>query len=216
MARQDSKAVAAPRIRSPTLAQRKVLLYDQAGEEHFNLISALHKSLRESDPDAALYWLARMLAAGEDPLYLARRMVRFASEDVGLADPQALPQALAAWEAYHRLGLTGGRAGAGPGSDLPGAGAEEQRGLRGLLGGSSERSRSGPPSRSRMAYPQRTDPAHERSRLRPGHVYAHATGRGHGRHGVPARVPGGQALLLPSSSPASRKSSRNDSRASAL
>ena len=73
------------------LAQRKVLLYDKAGEEHFNLISALHKSLRESDADAALYWLARMLAAGEDPLYLARRMVRFASEDVGLADPQALP-----------------------------------------------------------------------------------------------------------------------------
>jgi putative ATPase len=86
------------------VAQRKVLLYDKAGEEHFNLISALHKSLRESDADAALYWLARMLAAGEDPLYLARRMVRFASEDVGLADPQALPQTLAAWDAYHRLG----------------------------------------------------------------------------------------------------------------
>jgi putative ATPase len=86
------------------VAQRKVLLYDKAGEEHFNLISALHKSLRESDADAALYWLARMLAAGEDPLYVARRMVRFASEDVGLADPQALPQALAAWESYHRLG----------------------------------------------------------------------------------------------------------------
>jgi putative ATPase len=86
------------------LAQRKVLLYDKAGEEHFNLISALHKSLRESDPDAALYWLARMLQAGEDPLYLARRMVRFASEDVGLADPQALVQALAAWQAYHQLG----------------------------------------------------------------------------------------------------------------
>jgi putative ATPase len=86
------------------VAQRKVLLYDKAGEEHFNLISALHKSLRDSDADAALYWLARMLAAGEDPLYLARRMVRFASEDVGLADPQALPQALAAWDAFHRLG----------------------------------------------------------------------------------------------------------------
>ncbi len=86
------------------VAQRKVLLYDKAGEEHFNLISALHKSLRDSDADAALYWLARMLAAGEDPLYLARRMIRFASEDVGLADPQALPQALAGWEAFHRLG----------------------------------------------------------------------------------------------------------------
>ncbi|MFP3941227.1 MAG: replication-associated recombination protein A [Thermoanaerobaculia bacterium] len=84
--------------------RRKTLLYDKSGEEHFNLISALHKSLRESDADAALYWLARMLAAGEDPLYLARRMVRFASEDVGLADPQALPQALAGWDAYRRLG----------------------------------------------------------------------------------------------------------------
>jgi putative ATPase len=86
------------------LAQRKILLYDKSGEEHFNLISALHKSLRESDADAALYWLARMLAAGEDPLYVARRMIRFASEDVGLADPQALPLALAAWESYRRLG----------------------------------------------------------------------------------------------------------------
>ena len=86
------------------LAQRKILLYDKSGEEHFNLISALHKSLRESDADAALYWLARMLAAGEEPLYLARRMVRFASEDVGLADPQALVQALAGWDAFRRLG----------------------------------------------------------------------------------------------------------------
>ena len=86
------------------LAQRKVLLYDKSGEEHFNIISALHKSLRESDPDAALYGLGRMLAAGEDPNYLARRLARFASEDVGLADPQALPQALAGWQSYERLG----------------------------------------------------------------------------------------------------------------
>ncbi len=86
------------------VAQRKVLLYDKSGEEHFNLISALHKSLRESDPDAALYWLGRMLAAGEEPLYLARRMIRFASEDIGLADPNALVQTLAAADAYHRLG----------------------------------------------------------------------------------------------------------------
>ncbi|MFL6193526.1 MAG: replication-associated recombination protein A [Thermoanaerobaculia bacterium] len=84
--------------------QRKVLIYDKSGEEHYNLISALHKSMRESDPDAAVYWLARMLAAGEDPLYVARRMIRFASEDVGLADPQALPQTLAARETYKQLG----------------------------------------------------------------------------------------------------------------
>jgi putative ATPase len=83
---------------------RKHLVYDKAGEEHFNLISALHKSLRDSDPDAGLYWLARMLAAGEDPLYVARRLVRFASEDVGNADPQALGLAVAAFQAYHQLG----------------------------------------------------------------------------------------------------------------
>ncbi len=86
------------------VAQRKVLLYDKSGEEHFNLISALHKSLRESDPDAALYWLGRMLEAGEDPGYVARRLVRFAVEDVGLADPSAVERALAAWAAYDRLG----------------------------------------------------------------------------------------------------------------
>jgi len=86
------------------VAQRKTLVYDKSGEEHFNLISAFHKSLRESDPQAAAYWLGRMLDAGEDPLYTARRMVRFASEDVGLADPNALSRALAAWDAYHRLG----------------------------------------------------------------------------------------------------------------
>ncbi len=84
--------------------QRRAVHYDKAGEEHFNLISALHKSLRGSDPDAGLYWLARMLEAGEDPLYVARRLVRFASEDVGLADPQALIQALGAQQAYHLLG----------------------------------------------------------------------------------------------------------------
>lgn len=87
---------------------KKSLLYDKDGEEHYNLISALHKSLRGSDPDAALYWLGRMLAAGEDPLYIARRMVRFASEDVGNADPQALVIAMAAQQAFHFIGLPEG------------------------------------------------------------------------------------------------------------
>ncbi len=86
------------------VAQKKALLYDKSGEEHYNLISALHKSLRDSDPDAALYWLARMLASGEEPLYLARRLVRFAVEDIGLADPNALNVALNARETYHQLG----------------------------------------------------------------------------------------------------------------
>ncbi len=84
--------------------QRKTLLYDKAGEEHYNLISALHKSVRNSDADASLYWLARMIESGEDPLYLARRMVRMASEDVGLADPQALRVALDAMQAFEFLG----------------------------------------------------------------------------------------------------------------
>lgn len=84
---------------------KKSLLYDKQGEEHYNLISALHKSMRNSDPDAAVYWLARMLEAGEDPLYVARRVIRFASEDVGLADPRALEQAVAAYQACHFLGM---------------------------------------------------------------------------------------------------------------
>jgi putative ATPase len=86
------------------LLSKRAALYDKDREEHYNLISALHKSLRGSDPDAALYWFARMLAGGEDPRFIARRLVRFASEDVGLADPQALAHALAGWETYERLG----------------------------------------------------------------------------------------------------------------
>jgi putative ATPase len=88
--------------------QRRVPLYDKAQEGHYNLISALHKSLRGSDTDAALYWLARMLAGGEDPRFIARRLTRFAVEDIGLAEPEALPQAIAAWEAYERLGTPEG------------------------------------------------------------------------------------------------------------
>ncbi len=84
---------------------RKSLLYDKDGEEHYNLISALHKSMRNSDPDAAVYWLARMLEAGEDPLYVARRVTRFAAEDVGLADPRALELAVAAYQACHLIGM---------------------------------------------------------------------------------------------------------------
>jgi putative ATPase len=95
------------RIDEPLLErtlQHKALLYDKSGEEHFNLISALHKSMRNSDPDAAVYWLARMVEAGEDPMYIARRIVRFASEDIGNADPQALVIAVAARDAAHFLG----------------------------------------------------------------------------------------------------------------
>ena len=88
--------------------QRRALLYDKSGEEHYNLISALHKSMRNSDPDAAVYWLARMVEAGEDPMYIARRLVRFASEDIGNADPQALTVAVAAKDAVHFIGMPEG------------------------------------------------------------------------------------------------------------
>ena len=90
------------------LAQSRALLYDKSGEEHYNLISALHKSMRNSDPDASVYWLARMLEAGEDPLYVARRLVRFASEDIGNADPHALTIAVAAKDAVHFIGMPEG------------------------------------------------------------------------------------------------------------
>jgi putative ATPase len=103
---EDAKSLDAAGLAA--LLARRAALYDKDREEHYNLISALHKSLRGSDPDAALYWLARMFAGGEDPRYIARRLVRFAAEDVGMADPAALGQALAAWEAYERLGTPEG------------------------------------------------------------------------------------------------------------
>lgn len=90
------------------IVQKNVLRYDKSGEEHYNIISALHKSMRDSDPDAALYWVSRMIEAGEDPLYIARRLIRFASEDVGLADPQALSVAVSAMQAVHFLGMPEG------------------------------------------------------------------------------------------------------------
>ena len=105
------QATGSPRIDLPLLErtiQKRALLYDKGGEEHYNIISALHKSMRNSDPDAAVYWLARMLEAGEDPLYIARRLVRFASEDIGIADPQALAVAVAAKDAVHFIGMPEG------------------------------------------------------------------------------------------------------------
>ncbi len=104
----DMDAGGATTVTRETLEQctsKKSLLYDKTGEEHYNLISALHKSMRNSDPDAAVYWLARMLEAGEDPLYIARRVTRFASEDIGLADPKALEIAVAAYHACHFIGM---------------------------------------------------------------------------------------------------------------
>ncbi len=110
-------------------AQRRALLYDKGGEEHYNLISALHKSLRGSDPDAAVYWLARMLESGEDPLFVARRLVRFATEDVGLADPHALPLCMAAQQAVHFMGAGEGALALAEAAIYLAAGAQEQRHL---------------------------------------------------------------------------------------
>ena len=101
----DETGVTVTRQTLEQCTARKSLLYDKNGEEHYNLISALHKSMRNSDPDAAVYWLARMLEAGEDPLYVARRITRFASEDVGLADPRALEICVAAYQACHLIGM---------------------------------------------------------------------------------------------------------------
>ena len=101
----DSGAVTVTNETIEQCTSRKSLLYDKTGEEHYNLISALHKSMRNSDPDAAVYWLARMLEAGEDPIYIARRVTRFASEDIGLADPQALRLSIAAFEACRLIGM---------------------------------------------------------------------------------------------------------------
>jgi putative ATPase len=111
ISRRGDACVAPPPLTLPILEQalqQKALLYDKKGEEHYNVISAFIKSLRGSDPDAAVYWLARMLEAGEEPLFVARRMVIFASEDVGNADPQALPLAMAAMQAFDFVGMPEG------------------------------------------------------------------------------------------------------------
>ena len=159
---------AAPRLTAESIreaAQRKALLYDKGGEEHYNLISALHKSVRDSDPDATLYWLARMLEAGEDRLFLARRLVRMASEDIGLADPQALQIALAAKDGVRLPRDARGRAGARRGRRLPRLRAEVERRLHGLRPGARGRPR--PAGRAGAAPPpQRADAAHDGAGLR--------------------------------------------------
>src|SRR5699024_7216662 len=101
----DGKTVTVTRETLEQCVSKRSLLYDKTGEEHYNLISALHKSMRNSDPDAAVYWLCRMLDGGENPLYIARRLIRFASEDIGLADSHALPLAVSVYQACHFLGM---------------------------------------------------------------------------------------------------------------
>ena len=135
--RQD----AADREELVKLVQRRAPLYDKGQDGHYNLISALHKSVRGSDPDAALYWLARMLAGGEDPLYIARRLVRMAVEDIGLADPNALVQTNAAKDAYDFLGSPEGELALAQATVYLATRAEIECGLCGVQGGVSARRR---------------------------------------------------------------------------
>ena len=169
------------------LAQNRALLYDKTGEEHYNLISALHKSMRNSDPDASVYWLARMLEAGEDPLYIARRLVRFASEDIGNADPQALAIAVAAKEAVHFLGMPEGNTALAQAAIYLATAPEEQRRLHGLQRGRGGRGADRRRRAGAAAPAQRADQADEGARLRQGlQVRARRGRRDRRRHGVPA------------------------------
>ena len=145
--------------------QRRALLYDKSGEEHYNLISALHKSMRNSDADAAVYWLARMVEAGEDPLYIARRLVRFASEDIGNADPQALTVAVAAKDAVHFIGMPEGNTALAQAAiylaTAPKSNAVYEAYSAPLRKRAQRRGRTGPAPPA-----QRADQAHEGARLR--------------------------------------------------
>ena len=170
---------------------KKSLLYDKNGEEHYNLISALHKSMRNSDPDAAVYWLARMLEAGEDPLYVARRLIRFASEDVGMADSRALEITVAAYQACHFLGMPECRRGG-----LYVFGAPVQFPVCGLRGG--QKGRLGPAGLAGTpGDPQRPHQAHGPAALRRGLPVCPRCPRTAHRYAVPARQPGGKAVLPP-------------------
>ena len=187
--------------------QRRALLYDKGGEEHYNLISALHKSMRNSDPDAAVYWLARMLEAGEDPLYIARRLVRFASEDIGNADPQALTVAVAAKDAVHFIGMPEGNTALAQAAIYLATAPKSNAVYKAYTRGG--RRRPHPGRRAGAAAPaQRADEADEAARLREGlPVRARRAGCG-GRHGLPA------ANRWPDGSTTSRRSAGSKRRSS--
>ena len=188
---------------------RKSLLYDRAGEEHFNIISALHKSVRNSDADAGLYWLARMLEAGEDPLYVARRLVRFASEDVGLADPQALVLAMAAQQAVHFIGMPEGALALAQAVVYLAAAPKSNALYRAY--GAGGRRRAGHARRAGAALdPQRAHAADEGPRLRQGLPLRARRGGGRGGDGLPARQPARAAATTspPTAGPEARTGER--------
>ena len=169
--------------------QRRALLYDKGGEEHYNLISALHKSMRNSDPDAAVYWVARMLEAGEDPLYIARRLVRFASEDIGNADPQALVVAVAAKEAAHFIGMPEGNTALAQAAIYL-ATAPKSNAVYTAYGAAAARRPHAGRRPGAAAPAQRADEADEAARLRQGLRVRPRRPRRHRRHGLPAGVAG--------------------------
>ena len=174
--------------------EKRTLLYDKAGEEHYNLISALHKSMRNSDPDASVYWLARMLEAGEDPLYVARRLVRFASEDVGIADPQALAVAVAAKEAVHFIGMPEGNTALAQAAIYLATAPKSNAVLR-AYSDAAEAAERGDRRAGSAPSAQRSNTAHETTGLRKGvPVRARPPGRGD-RHGVPPAQPGRTRVL---------------------
>ena len=176
------------------VAQRAGRRFDKGGENFYDQISALHKSVRGSDPDASLYWLVRMLDGGVDPRYLARRMIRMASEDIGLADPRALEVAINAAEVYERLGTPEGELALAECVIYLAVAAKSQRGLHGLQRGARVHRRGRHAARA-AAHPQRADQAHEEPGLRQGLPLRARRGRGlrrgrellPRRHGAPTR-----------------------------
>ena len=186
--------------------QRRALLYDKTGEEHYNLISALHKSMRNSDPDAAVYWVSRMLEAGEDPLYVARRLVRFASEDIGNADPQALVVAVAAKDAAHFIGMPEGNTALAQAAIYL-ATAPKSNAVYAAYNAAAADAQTEVAEPVPLPPPQRADEADEDARLRQGlRVRARRRG-GHDGDGLPAAVAGREEVLQARPSAASRKRS---------
>ena len=156
-----------PPARLATLLQNRAPLYDKAQEAHYNLISALHKSLRGSDVDAALYWFSRMLDGGEDPKYIARRLVRFAVEDIGMADPNALTQTLAAWDTYDRLGSPEGELAIAQAVIYLGTAPKSNSGYT-AFGAAKRAAKTARLADAADAHPECADQAHEGDRLRQG------------------------------------------------
>ncbi len=192
------------------ILERRIAQYDKSGEQHYNVMSALHKSVRGSDPDAALYWFARMVEGGEDLLYVARRVVRMAVEDIGLADPRGLSVALAAKDAYRLLGLARRRARDRRSDRLSRDGAEIEPRLQ-CLGRRTSRGARTPRGARAAAHPQCADEAHEGHRLRRGLPLRPCRRRPRGGPRVFARRAARRRAGTSPAAPATRRRSPNGS-----